>query len=96
MLVVVVRPFDEVTGEGDVEPLDIAFDYQKVIDQLNLKLEMAKKTLGITSDSVFVQWHDEELKYLKNMQNMTEPIEEQLAVEYVEVLKRLKKEKYVE
>ena len=61
---------------------------------LTKELEIAKSTLGIHDDDIFDQWQTEELEYLKTLQNNVVSIEDKLAMEYVDVLKHLKKARY--
>lgn len=61
------------------------------IRNLSQELEMTKSRLGIESDDVFLEWKREELEYLQTLQNSSISIVEQLEMDYVDTLKRLKK-----
>lgn len=66
---------------------------RKNIHTLSQELEITKAKLGIVDDEVFLQWRLEELEYLKTLQSSSTSIVEQLEMDYVDTLKRLKKAK---
>ncbi|KAL5512069.1 hypothetical protein ACEPAG_3590 [Sanghuangporus baumii] len=61
------------------------------ISTLSRELEVTKLKLCIHSDDVFLEWRREELDYLRTLQNSSVSIVEQLEMDYVDTLKRLKK-----
>ncbi|KAL5520197.1 hypothetical protein ACEPAG_9410 [Sanghuangporus baumii] len=61
------------------------------IRTLSKDLKTAKTTLGIDGDDIFELWRNEELMYLRMLQNSSVSTEDKLAMDYVDILKRLKK-----
>ncbi|KAL5514583.1 hypothetical protein ACEPAG_1899 [Sanghuangporus baumii] len=64
---------------------------RKNIHTLSQELKTTKARLGMNSNDVFLQWRLEELEYLKTLQASSISIVEQLEMDYVDTLKRLKK-----